>query len=117
MVNRDLFDGLSIDDYLYELDDGTTGASYSTSIYRNVERYAKKIITILNNSATETMYYKIEAGNYGGGYEKEIKAETSIPTTDKAVHSITDGWRFIKISVKNNSGACSYTVILTGVPK
>jgi len=92
---------------------GTTTASYVTHDH-SIKDFEKITICIKETGGAQSMYYKIEVSMQKVDWY-ELKGETSIAANGNVYQTLTDPWRWIRISEKNNSGAATYVYQIFGM--
>lgn len=92
----------------------TTTSSYASvkADYFQVRGYKTKTIEIQNDTAGTTMYYKINVFS-DATHPHEHTAATSVTANTDVYKTCTEVWDFIDVQVKNNSGACTGSVVVT----
>ena len=91
---------------------GTTGAAYAVAKSIDMTGFRNCLILIKNNSATNTMYYKVDGyAKQDGSLSNPEVVQTSIAASGQAM-VVLDGKTRAKyiVSVINNSGACAYSI-------
>jgi hypothetical protein len=96
---------------------GTVTAAYVAAVTLSCPKTPKKTIIITNTHATLTLLYKIDgyAKSGSAGFDPIIEETTLDPlTTD--IHTISDYYDEIIVSVMDGTGHATYTIDTTGGP-
>lgn len=84
----------------------TTTSSYVDSDVFDARLYTKILIQIVNMHATITASYT-GYGSVDGVHWHALTAEASVSANNDAVIADTNGYAYIKLALKNNSGAAT----------
>ena len=92
----------------------TTTAAYADSLIFDKRLIRTVLMTIKETAAAQSIYYKVLACIDPEDWH-EIQGETSLAAAGHVALTLSDSWAYLKLQIKNNSGAGVVSAFMSGL--